>query len=188
MSSGISSAFYDLPFLVKCVILPLAFLVVCSVLRLIANRLPSQSPPVFEGIPFIGGVLKFVQVRDARQVRTARPLLTANSNNVAICTHDQSAHVLLLHQGPKQLLEQGYKKYGEVFTVPVLNKKITFLIGTDVTPFFFKATDEDMSQQEVCSTTKICDSTSIDQQNVQTSAGTAGVSIQCAHIWKGRCI
>jgi len=56
----------------------------------------------------------------------------------------------LLHQGPKQLLEQGYKKYGEVFTVPVLNKKITFLIGTDVTPFFFKATDEDMSQQEVC--------------------------------------
>lgn len=112
MSSGISSAFYDLPFLVKCVILPLAFLVVCSVLRLLANRVPSQSPPVFEGIPFIGGVLKFVQ-------------------------------------GPKQLLEQGYKKYGEVFTVPVLNKKITFLIGTDVTPFFFKATDEDMSQQEV---------------------------------------
>lgn len=56
---------------------------------------------------------------------------------------------VLLHQGPKQLLEQGYKKYGEVFTVPVLNKKITFLIGTDVTPFFFKATDEEMSQQEV---------------------------------------
>ncbi len=62
MSSGISSAFYDLPFLVKCVILPLAFLLVCSVLRIIANRIPSQSPPVFEGIPFIGGVLKFVQV------------------------------------------------------------------------------------------------------------------------------
>jgi sterol 14-demethylase len=62
----------------------------------------------------------------------------------------------LLHQGPKQLLEQGYKKYGEVFTVPVLNKKITFLIGTDVTPFFFKATDEDMSQQEVCSSTTLC--------------------------------
>jgi len=94
----------------------------------------------------------------------------------------------LLHQGPKQLLEQGYKKYGEVFTVPVLNKQITFLIGTDVTPFFFKATDEDMSQQEVCSATRMSDSTSKDQQDVQTNVGIAGVSIQCAHIWEGRCI
>lgn len=73
MSSGISSAVYDLPFFVKWFILPVAFLVVCSVLRLIANRLPSQSPPVFEGIPFIGGVLKFVQVRDAdKHVRLDR--------------------------------------------------------------------------------------------------------------------
>lgn len=57
-----------------------------------------------------------------------------------------------MRQGPNQLLQKGYKKYGEVFTVPVLNKNITFLIGTDVTPFFFKATDEEMSQQEV----KLC--------------------------------
>ncbi len=83
MSSGISSAFYDLPFLVKCVILPLAFFVVCSVLRLIANRLPSQSPPVFEGIPFIGGVLKFVQVQDAGH---AHGMTTADSKQ-PIC-HD----------------------------------------------------------------------------------------------------
>lgn len=54
-----------------------------------------------------------------------------------------------MHQGPNKLLDRGYKKHGEVFTVPVLNKNITFLIGTDVTPFFFKATDEEMSQQEV---------------------------------------
>ena len=47
------------------------------------------------------------------------------------------------------LMEQGFKRHGEVFTVPVLSKNITFLIGTDVTPFFFKATDEEMSQQEV---------------------------------------
>ena len=54
-----------------------------------------------------------------------------------------------MHQGPNELLQKGYRKYGEVFTVPVLNRNITFLIGTDVTPFFFKATDEEMSQQEV---------------------------------------
>ncbi len=60
--SGITGILYDLPVVVKCVLVPAALLLVCSVLRLIANRLPSQSPPVFEGIPFVGGVLKFVQV------------------------------------------------------------------------------------------------------------------------------
>ena len=58
----ISAFFYDLPLIVKCVIVPSALLVACSILRLVSNCLPSQRPPVFEGVPFIGGVLKFVQV------------------------------------------------------------------------------------------------------------------------------
>ena len=58
----ISAFFHDLPLIVKCVIVPSAFMVACSILRLVSNYLPSQRPPVFEGIPFIGGVLKFVQV------------------------------------------------------------------------------------------------------------------------------
>lgn len=33
--------------------------------------------------------------------------------------------------------------------MPVLNKKITFLIGPDVGAHFYKATDADMSQEEV---------------------------------------
>ncbi len=52
-------------------------------------------------------------------------------------------------QGPWGLLSDGYRKYGEVFTVPVVNKRITFLIGPDVSPHFFKATDDEMSQTEV---------------------------------------
>ncbi len=32
-------------------------------LRLISNKLPSKAPPVFEGLPFIGGIIKFAQVR-----------------------------------------------------------------------------------------------------------------------------
>ena len=32
-------------------------------LRLITNKLPSKGPPVFEGLPFIGGIIKFAQVR-----------------------------------------------------------------------------------------------------------------------------
>lgn len=48
-----------------------------------------------------------------------------------------------------KLMDAGYRKYGEVFTVPVLNKKITFLLGPDVSSHFFKATDDELGQKEV---------------------------------------
>lgn len=47
------------------------------------------------------------------------------------------------------IMQKNYAKYGEVFTVPVLHKKITFLIGPDVSLHFFKASDDEMSQKEV---------------------------------------
>lgn len=47
-------------------------------------------------------------------------------------------------------MEEGYNEHGEVFTVPVAHKRVTFLIGPDVSPHFFKASDEEMSQSEVC--------------------------------------
>ena len=62
-SPEISAYFYDLSPVLKCVLFPAALLLACSILRVIANNLPSQRPPVFEGVPFIGGVLKFVQVQ-----------------------------------------------------------------------------------------------------------------------------
>jgi sterol 14-demethylase len=46
-------------------------------------------------------------------------------------------------------MEDGYAKLGEVFTVPVAHKRVTFLIGPEVSPHFFKATDDEMSQSEV---------------------------------------
>lgn len=46
-------------------------------------------------------------------------------------------------------METGYAKYGDAFTVPVAHKRVTFLIGPDVAPHFFKATDDEMSQTEV---------------------------------------
>ncbi|CAD7702260.1 unnamed protein product [Ostreobium quekettii] len=82
-----------------------------AVARLAFNALPSKRPPIFEGIPFIGGLLKFL--------------------------------------APLPLLQQGYAKFGEVFTVPVLHKRITFLNGPYVTSHFFKATDDIISQKEV---------------------------------------
>lgn len=82
------------------------------VARLVHNALPGKTPPVMEGIPFVGGCLKFLG-------------------------------------GPLKLLAEGYAKHGEVFTVPVFHKRITVLIGPNVTPHFFKASDEVMSQKEV---------------------------------------
>jgi sterol 14-demethylase len=46
-------------------------------------------------------------------------------------------------------MEEGYAKLGDAFTVPVAHKRVTFLIGPDVAPHFFKATDEELSQTEV---------------------------------------
>jgi hypothetical protein len=46
-------------------------------------------------------------------------------------------------------MTKGYAQLGEVFTVPVAHKRVTFLIGPDVAPHFFKGTDDEMSQTEV---------------------------------------
>ena len=52
-------------------------------------------------------------------------------------------------QGPMKLMHDGYMQYGEVFTVPVLHKNFTFLLGPHVSGHFFKANDDEMSQKEV---------------------------------------
>ncbi|KIY94226.1 cytochrome P450, family 51 (sterol14-demethylase) [Monoraphidium neglectum] len=46
-------------------------------------------------------------------------------------------------------MEEGYRTLGDAFTVPVAHKRVTFLIGPDVAPHFFKATDDELSQTEV---------------------------------------
>eukprot|EP00241_Pyramimonas_parkeae_P001670 CAMPEP_0114245264 /NCGR_PEP_ID=MMETSP0058-20121206/11792_1 /TAXON_ID=36894 /ORGANISM="Pyramimonas parkeae, CCMP726" /LENGTH=484 /DNA_ID=CAMNT_0001358283 /DNA_START=463 /DNA_END=1917 /DNA_ORIENTATION=+ len=52
-------------------------------------------------------------------------------------------------KGPMPLMEEAYAKYGSVFTVPLFHKRMTFLIGPEVSSHFFKASDLDMSQKEV---------------------------------------
>jgi len=86
-----------------------AFLLPELLLRLLG---PRGRPPLFEGIPLIGGCLKFAK-------------------------------------GPVILAKDGYKKCGEVFTVPVFHWKITFLIGPEVSAHFYKGSDEEVSQKEV---------------------------------------
>jgi hypothetical protein len=39
------------------------FLLAVVVLRAAGNHLNTKAPPVFEGVPFVGGIIKFVQAR-----------------------------------------------------------------------------------------------------------------------------
>ncbi|EFN54386.1 hypothetical protein CHLNCDRAFT_56217 [Chlorella variabilis] len=82
------------------------------ILRVLSNAFPGAAPPVDEGLPFVGGLIKF-------------------------------------SKGPLPLMTEMYAKHGEAFTIPLLHKKMTFLLGPHVSPHFFNATDDKMSQTEV---------------------------------------
>lgn len=51
--------------------------------------------------------------------------------------------------GPVVMLREEYPKQGSVFTLKLLNKNVTFFIGPEVSAHFFKASESDLSQQEV---------------------------------------
>ena len=51
--------------------------------------------------------------------------------------------------GPMKLFAKGYAQQGQVWTVSVLGKRITMLLGPEVSPHFYKAQDTLMSQKEV---------------------------------------
>ena len=201
---GLDLAAVPLPaLLVGATLLALAALVV---LRLLSNTFSGKAPPVEEGIPFVGGLIKFTTVRErgvgggwARCRRRARrhaggerggrtqpqrlgaalqggcsghPLHSlrccprarvcqvggggraADLALAAAAAHAPAARAPTLpprcaSQGPLPLMTEMYAKHGEVFTVPLLHKRMTFLVGPHSAPHFFNANDEKMSQTEV---------------------------------------
>jgi len=52
-------------------------------------------------------------------------------------------------KGPIIVLREEYPKLGNVFTLNLVHKNITFLIGPEVSAHFFKASESDLSQLEV---------------------------------------
>jgi sterol 14alpha-demethylase len=119
--------------------LAIAFLALAMlVTRVATNTFHGKAPPVDEGIPFVGGLIKFSKVG-------ALPSLQPPSLPAAAHSTSSSS----LFQGPWALMNEMYSKHGEVFTVPLLHKKMTFIFGPHASPFFFNATDDKMSQQEV---------------------------------------
>ena len=112
MLSEILAALHQLPLPVVYGGAVVLIFFVAVLARVLSNTFNGNAPPVDEGIPFIGGLLKF-------------------------------------SKGPWYLMTEMYDKHGEVFTVPLLHKKMTFLFGPHASPHFFNATDDKMSQTEV---------------------------------------
>ncbi|KAH7373474.1 hypothetical protein KP509_17G058700 [Ceratopteris richardii] len=52
-------------------------------------------------------------------------------------------------KGPIKMIREEYPRLGSVFTMKVLNRNITFLLGPEESVHFFKAPESEMSQQEV---------------------------------------
>lgn len=52
-------------------------------------------------------------------------------------------------KGPIIMIREEYNRLGSVFTLNLFNRRITFLIGPEVSAHFFKANEVEMSQQEV---------------------------------------
>jgi sterol 14-demethylase len=121
-----------------------AGVVLLAVLRVLANTFHGSRPPIFEGMPFVGGLMKFAGVR---------VLFSPCCCPLTRGRHPGLSDSMTPHgcptQGPWKLMHTGYAQLGEVFTVPVAHKRVTFLIGPDVAPHFFKGTDDEMSQTEV---------------------------------------
>src|SRR5690242_16933633 len=52
-------------------------------------------------------------------------------------------------KNPVDFISKCLKKFGPIYTVPMLHKNLTFLIGPEVSTPFFALSDEFMSQSEV---------------------------------------
>jgi sterol 14-demethylase len=57
-------------------------------------------------------------------------------------------HFLKFSENPVAAIREGFEKNGPVFTMSFLNRKMTFLIGTDPQVAFWRAKDEELSQNE----------------------------------------
>ncbi|KAG0459600.1 hypothetical protein HPP92_022728 [Vanilla planifolia] len=57
--------------------------------------------------------------------------------------------LLRFMKGPIVMVREEHAKLGSVFTVNLLNRRVTFFIGPEVSSHFFKAPESDLSQQEV---------------------------------------
>ena len=95
------------------------------------------------GLLFVATLL-FVKIISALLASRARKRLPPTVKGLPII-----GGLLRFLRGPIVMLREEYPKLGSVFTVKLVNKRITFLIGPEVSAHFFKASEGELSQQEV---------------------------------------
>jgi len=83
-------------------------------------------------------------LRPRRGGKDSPPLITA-STVVRIPLFGVIAEFL---KSPNDMMKRCYKNYGPVFTIPIFNQRITFLIGPEAQSLFFKSGDDVLSQDE----------------------------------------
>ncbi|KAG1331600.1 obtusifoliol 14-alpha demethylase [Cocos nucifera] len=95
------------------------------------------------GVLFVATIV-FVKLFCSALVRRSRKRLPPTVKALPVI-----GGLLRFMKGPIVMIREEYKKLGSVFTVNVLNRRITFFIGPDVSAHFFKAPEAELSQQEV---------------------------------------
>ncbi len=113
--------------------------------RLIAGRKPL--------VLVLGSLLVAVLVSLLLVFRGGR---RSKSSPPVVATIPIIGGLLKFVKGPIIMLAEEYARLGSVFTVKVLTRNVTFLVGPEVSAHFFKAQEADMSQKEVMPLLSTC--------------------------------
>jgi sterol 14-demethylase len=74
---------------------------------------------------------------------------TADAPPLAVFGIPVVGNLVQFGASPISMIWSAYREHGPVFTIPLLHKRLTFLLGPEASTPFYKATDDQMSQPEV---------------------------------------
>merc|ERR1719409_501924 len=109
------------------------------------GNLPS-GPAVYVAVPaFLFLSLVLFLLPRKRGGKDAPPMVTSSS----VSSIPLLGPAIEFGKSPVKMVKRCYDEYGPVFTVPIVNQRMTFLVGPEAQEPFCKAPDEVLSQQEV---------------------------------------
>ncbi|KAK1319023.1 Obtusifoliol 14-alpha demethylase [Acorus calamus] len=98
---------------------------------------------LFSALATLAGLLLFLKLLSRRPSKRIRSPPTVKAWPPLI------GGLVRFVRGPVPMIREEYRRLGSVFTVGLVNRRVTFLIGPEVSANFFKAPEAEMSQQEV---------------------------------------
>ncbi|KAF7020399.1 hypothetical protein CFC21_033504 [Triticum aestivum] len=106
------------------------------------NRVASVVPIAVTTIIIISAMMARRRRRAERSPRARSPPVAAGAPLVGVLPS-------LLVKGPLQVIRDAHAELGSVFTVRLLHREVTFLVGPDVSSHFFQGLESEVSQDEV---------------------------------------